>query len=266
MDDQRELLFRALKRIDSSSKRRSYILEMWHEALGARTDPNPSLRCNGAFPYVPLSIVSHGLTLTDATRVLDVGCLGGYGMYDFIHRCASAGYAAPEIVGVDVDDNSIEIGRSMKQHWDLHDRVSFVQASGETMPFEDGSFDLIIHRLVMPYLRVRDALTELARVLKRGGLALIQLHNTPYYWQSFLRHLWVDQRQAAYYLRAIVAGVVFRRTGFQAQHRWFSEVAMSAATLRPYCAARGLEQVWHRQEETARPLLVFRKTMSATAR
>jgi SAM-dependent methyltransferase len=97
-------------------------------------------------------------------RVLDVGCGAGQTL---IASDLGAGVTA---AGVDVDFAALSLGRR------LTGRVGFVCALGETLPFRDGSFDLVLSRVALPYMHVPRALAEFRRVLAPGGRLWLVLH------------------------------------------------------------------------------------------
>src|SRR5262245_61608449 len=72
--------------------------------------------------------------------------------------------------GVDVDEEALAYGRKMT------DRISFVRASGEHLPFADGSFDVVVSRVTLPNMHVPIALREISRALKPGGLVWLTLY------------------------------------------------------------------------------------------
>jgi SAM-dependent methyltransferase len=235
-----------------------YLIRMWREAL-AEADglDRPGDGDPLVFPYVPFSPERFGLWLTASSRVLDLGCLGGFGMFDFARRRQRRRQPVPRLVGVDVDPESVTLGAALARHWAPPRRASFTEASGETLPFAEGSFDLVIARSVLQYLRIQPALVELARMVRPGGLAFIQVHGPAYYLHQVFRHL-KKPLQAAYYGRAFASGVLFSTSCVQPQHRWFREAAMTAGRLTTLCHELGLEPVWS-DRGLRRPLLLFRR-------
>lgn len=100
-------------------------------------------------------------------RVLDVGC--GTGETDTF---LAGSFASLE--GVDVSEGVIDTARGRNRG------VSYSVYDGERLPFDDGSFDLafticVVHH-VPPDLW-RSFMTELARVVRPGGLAVVIEHN-----------------------------------------------------------------------------------------
>jgi SAM-dependent methyltransferase len=235
-----------------------YPIRMWREAL-AEADglERPPESDPLVFPYVPCSLERFGLHLTASSRVLDVGCLGGFGLFDFAVRRQRRRHPVPRMVGIDIDPGSLALGTALARHWARPHQVSLAAASGETLPFQTGSFDLVIARSVLQYLRIQPALTELGRVVRSGGLVLIQVHAPFYYLHQILRHVKLPL-QAAYYGRAFMSGMLFSASAVQPQHRWFREAAMTAGCLEAMCQEVGLAPLWSDQG-LRRPLALFER-------
>ncbi len=105
--------------------------------------------------------------IAEGRRVLDAGCGLGHGT----NLLAASG--AVETVGVDSAAAVLEaaVGGAAEG-------ARFVTAGIHDMPFEDGSFDLIVCFEVLERLdRAQEAITELARVLSPGGVLAISWPN-----------------------------------------------------------------------------------------
>ena len=106
-------------------------------------------------------------------KVLDVGCGPG-------NLLVALSDDTPELlVGIDIDPIFLAFGRSEVKR--LIEKPSItsalLRAALPTLPFADASFDLVTCFLVMPHVPDdRDALIELARVLKPGGTLAISGH------------------------------------------------------------------------------------------
>ena len=97
-------------------------------------------------------------------RILDVGCGAGQTLIG----CSLAdGVLA---VGLDTDESAVALGR------ELTSAVRFVIGEGESLPFADDSFDLVICRVALPYMHVARALAEMSRVTAAGGDLWLVLH------------------------------------------------------------------------------------------
>lgn len=124
----------------------------YHEAeLAIARSPNHPQRI---LPTVP----------PDARSVLDVGCGAGQSLI-------ALGLPSHVVaVGLDRDADALSLGAE----W-THD-VRFVCGGGESLPFDDGSFDFVFSRVALPYMHVPTALREIHRVLAPAGRMWLVLH------------------------------------------------------------------------------------------
>jgi SAM-dependent methyltransferase len=105
--------------------------------------------------------------------ILDIGCGIGQTL------------VAPELAGarsyhgVDVNAEAIEYGLERFPHLRLQ------HAPAESLPYADGSFDLVYSRVAIPYTDIPRALAEARRVLRHGGQLWISLHG----WEMERRNL-----------------------------------------------------------------------------
>jgi len=235
-----------------------YVVRMWREALTEADGFDRGPQCDPlAFPYIPFLPEQFGLPLTAEARVLDVGCLGGFGLFDFaVHRMRQ-GRPVPRLFGLDVDRESLTMGATLARTWARPQEVVFTLAAGETLPYDDGAFDMVVARSVLQYLHIKPAVAELARAVRPGGLVLIQVHGFGYYFHQILRHVG-KPLQAAYYARALLSGVIFSTACVQPRHRWFREAAVTDRRLLALCRNVGLELVWT-NHAARRPLALFVK-------
>jgi len=92
-----------------------------------------------------------------SNKILEVGCRSG-NLTQFYHE-------GNDVVGIDVDRNALiefEKRLSLKSHW--------VDVDSEDLPFDSGSFDIVVLSEVMEHLRFpQKALAEISRVLRKDG-------------------------------------------------------------------------------------------------
>jgi SAM-dependent methyltransferase len=108
------------------------------------------------------------LDLPPHAQILEVGCGYGIGLPIIAERLRPA-----RLVGIDFDAESVAAARSANDAV----RAELLRSDVRTMPFEDGSFDVVIdfgtcYHVVRPW----EALEEISRVLRVGG---IFAHETP---------------------------------------------------------------------------------------
>jgi SAM-dependent methyltransferase len=126
---------------------------------GERTCGYGGYRYDGRWRPVAERLIEHyGLKAGD--RVLDVGCAKGFLVYDLQQALPGL-----EVEGVDVSQYAIEHAMPEVQ-------TQLRVANAVSLPFEDGSFDLVLGINVLHNLRLYDlerALKEIQRVTRRGA-------------------------------------------------------------------------------------------------
>ncbi len=102
-------------------------------------------------------------------RVLDVGCGAGVDLARFARGGARG-------TGVDIAGSAVRLAKDNFRQQALSG--TFVEADGEQLPFEDGTFDLVYAHGVVQYTSDGERLAnECRRVLKPGGQAIFQVYN-----------------------------------------------------------------------------------------
>lgn len=98
-------------------------------------------------------------------RVLDVGC--GYGRT--MQELREAGYS--NLTGVDFSQGMIDQGKALYPHLDM------MRMQGETLPFEDKSFDAVVLLAVLTCIVLDQEqarlIGEIERVLNDGGVVFV---------------------------------------------------------------------------------------------
>lgn len=101
-------------------------------------------------------------------RVLDMAC----GTADLSIAMAKAGL--PNILGLDLSEQMLLIGRKKVQDYGWADVIRLEQGDSEAIAYPDNSFDVVSVAFgVRNYENLQLGLQEMRRVLKPGGLLLI---------------------------------------------------------------------------------------------
>ncbi|NPV41159.1 MAG: class I SAM-dependent methyltransferase [Anaerolineae bacterium] len=110
-------------------------------------------------------------------KVLDIGCGNGALAIKAAQRFPKAAVTGVDFWGKSWD-YSIKVCEGNAAACGLSGRVDFRQGSAASLPFADGSFDLVISNLVFHEVRdaadKREPLREALRVLKPGGVFVLQ--------------------------------------------------------------------------------------------
>ena len=102
--------------------------------------------------------------------IIDVGCDTG----DAARFLAQEYPAVRHIIGVEADERRYERALERWKRAGGDPRVEFRRADARALPFEDATFDKAICAEMLEFVDpAGDALTELRRVLKPGGTALV---------------------------------------------------------------------------------------------
>lgn len=109
------------------------------------------------------------LPMEPGMRVLDVGCGTGFPLLELAQRLGQS----CTVVGLDPWHEAVERARQKAKAWSISN-LEIIDGDALAMPFEDGSFDLIVSNLGINNLsKPESALAECCRVLKsRGRIAL----------------------------------------------------------------------------------------------
>lgn len=102
-------------------------------------------------------------------EVLEIGCGSGYGANELSDSVSG-------IVAIDISEKVISHCHDRYRK----DNLVFMKADGLKLPFKDGSFDIALSFQVMEHIEqkmVFNYLSEIRRVLKRGGVFLVSTPN-----------------------------------------------------------------------------------------
>jgi len=108
------------------------------------------------------------LNISSDDKILEIGC-GTGNTARFIQSLTSA-----SIVGIDIDDEMIAKAKAVTSK-NLKE-PEFVAGSGDDIPFDDNSFDVLISEGTTFFMDAKKALNEYNRVLKPNGrLGLVEI-------------------------------------------------------------------------------------------
>lgn len=103
-------------------------------------------------------------------RVLDVAS----GTADFAMDAARQLADGSRIVGVDISEQMLAVGRNKVKKVGLQDKVELQVADAENLPFDNASFDSVTVAFgVRNFEHLSQGLAEMCRVLRLGGQAVI---------------------------------------------------------------------------------------------
>jgi SAM-dependent methyltransferase len=163
--------------------------------------------------------------LAHSRRVLDAACGEGYGS----QILADAGAAG--VVGVDVDERAVEHARSR------YPLPEFQVAEVASLPFPDGSFDLIVSFETIEHVPQQEAvLAEWRRVLAADGHLIV---STPNKHQYLVENEFHEREFTHEEFVSLLEGV-FPSVQLILQHNW-----VTSAVLDPEMAADSLGERPH---------------------
>jgi ubiquinone/menaquinone biosynthesis C-methylase UbiE len=152
------------------------------------------------------------LKILPGSIILDVGCGGGQTLFAVADREPSLA------LGMDFDRDHLEIAQALASHFPLQNGLlAFQQGDGNSLPFRDNSIDVVICRGALHYLRIGQALKEMARVLKPGGHVFIHGLGIGSFVQQTLKSNVLDR---LFGLFGIFNGILYFLTGKQVTVRY----------------------------------------------
>ncbi len=143
-----------------------------YDKLGTKTPPaareaggaqSLALAFQAPYEYVDQWLTAKGLS---GIRALDYGCGNGY--YSIFLARQGA-----DTTGVDISREQIAIAQARIQYLNPEAKLHFEIANCESLPFGDNAFDLILSIGTLSCLSLPAAYSEISRVLKPGGTAVI---------------------------------------------------------------------------------------------
>src|SRR5262245_28193095 len=113
-----------------------------------------------------LARLREAAALTRTEQVLDLGCGAG-------HTALAVAPHAAAVTAVDLTPEMLEVAAGLAAERGITN-ITFRQANAASLPFPDGSFDLVTSRMsAHHYADPTAALHEAARVLRPSGMLLL---------------------------------------------------------------------------------------------
>ena len=104
------------------------------------------------------------IPISDASRVLDVGCGSGS-----MTRLLAKANPKAQIIGFDARNEYLDVARQLAAEEGLSN-VEFIEGDAFALPFDDDEFDLVWNKYLMQWLHdPKAALAEMKRVTRPGG-------------------------------------------------------------------------------------------------
>ncbi len=134
-------------------------------------------------------------------RVLDLGCGSGRDL-------ASWGVtASDEVTGLDIDESRLAIAR------ERFPNRTYLQGTGECLPFEAESFDRVICAVALPYMNIQKTLPEIHRILVAGGGVTLSLHLPSFTIAELFHNAIPKPVPTLFRLYVLANGLLFHCTG-----------------------------------------------------
>ncbi|AFL80036.1 ubiquinone/menaquinone biosynthesis methyltransferase [Aequorivita sublithincola DSM 14238] len=88
--------------------------------------------------------------------------------------------SAEKIIGLDLSEGMLSVARKKVSGKPISEKIEFIQADSEALPFEDNSFDAITVSFgIRNFENLEKGLSEILRVLKKGGIFVILETSVP---------------------------------------------------------------------------------------
>lgn len=160
-------------------------------------------------------------------RILEVGCSSGH-----LTKQLAVLFPKSHITGIDVYTQAI------KEAQRRFPNLSFIVADAHKLPFKNNSFDLILCSETIEHVtNPQKMLHEIARVLKKNGVALIEMDSGSWlfrivwwWWTTFHRgRVWREAHLYPFTAHALEHLIV--SNGFRVQKKVFSHLGMAVSFL-----------------------------------
>ena len=154
----------------------------------AQYDKGARLYILPEYKYFMWKILRRGIK---SGRVLDIGTGSGR----LAVELAKAKGTSFEITGLDISPNMLQKAGENARQAGVADKIKFVLANADALPFPDGSFDVVIsYASLHHWFRPAAVFNEAQRVVKKGGAVIIRDNRRVYgnpFWEAFI---WILRR------------------------------------------------------------------------
>ncbi len=125
-----------------------------------------------------------------------------------------------KVTGIDISEKMLEVGREKIMRRDLGDRIELVSGDASAMIFGDGSFDAAMSAFgVRNFEDTVTGLTEMCRVLRRGGMVMVL---------EFSRPSWFPLKQIyGLYFSRVLPGIGRKVSGDPGAYTYLHESVMA---------------------------------------
>ena len=134
-------------------------------------------------------------------RVLDLGCGSGRDLASW------AVTVSDKVIGLDINHSRLVTAQVR------FPSRTYLQGSGEYLPFDDQSFDRVISAVALPYMNIQKSLKEIHRILIPGGALSLSLHPPRFTITELFRNAIPKPVPTLFRLYVIANGLVFHCTG-----------------------------------------------------
>ena len=167
------------------SSNKSIIVEsaLQSEEVHLKWDTSYYTEANESFYEVAFDYFIRILNVPKGSLFLDVGC----GSCTHSIRLAKRGFY---IHAIDISNIILETAKRQIRAFDLQEKIKLQRANLLSLPFEDQTFDYILCWGVLMHIPdIEKAISELGRVLKKGGKIIISEANMNSFQSIILRTL-----------------------------------------------------------------------------
>jgi len=132
------------------------------------TDPNLSIPYDNAKKTIVSKVKKMYPLELEGKKFLDVGCGNGWACVEFAKQGCF-------VTGIDLNEIDLKMARARAKF--ENQKIDFLKASAEKLPFKDNLFDLTFSIYVLEHCNMRKAISEMIRVTKKGGYCYFKVPN-----------------------------------------------------------------------------------------